>query len=152
ADLAQTWGIPVGEVPYALALSQDRKMVFVITISSPTGSGTSPNSTFGGTPDKWYKIFDGVITDQGTVDPTSLVHFAGNAAHWGTQSEAASFENNYRWMWLTVGYGSRTVGVWHIDDDGVFRLDGATSAATLDLCPPLSSAYAQYMVTPTRVN
>src|SRR6185369_5058129 len=64
----------------------------------------------------------------------------------------ASFENNYRWMRLTVGYGSRTVGVWHIDDDGVFRLDGATSAATLELWPTFSGGYPQYPVTPTRDN
>lgn len=138
-DVAYDWGIPIGEVPVSVALSADRRMVFLMTISTPTLTGSGLRLVGNGTIDRWYKIIGGKIVARGTVDASAAIEFSGNFCHLLPYVVVASFENNYQWMWLASGITS-TVSVFRIIGN-VFAEESATLGGSVELWPFSAHAY-----------
>lgn len=134
SDFCADAGIPDGEYPHAVSLSPNSRVALVFT--SPTDDYTSA------TIDRWYRIEDGVVTAQGTVDPPlqGIELGLGNRRIYATAT-VNCLEQNGRYLWMYVGNTSYVPGDKHlrlgwIDDDDNFSI--LTSAG---YGGPLDSSY-----------
>lgn len=121
-NLPYVAGIPVGEWIGGLALSRDRKQLFLFTSpTTPSGGGNVIN--------KWYKIVDFAIVAYGTVSPARPYSDIGFGSYY--DDNINSFENNGRWMWHFKTSGGNYIGgstnpglgmnTYWIDDSGNFN-------------------------------
>lgn len=118
ARFLYTAGVPAGLFCSNTCMTEDGKALFAFTRVSAVASV-----------DHWYKIVDGVVAADGTVDPSIASYFTSNSGPYGqtgkphgvpgdgTIMNSMSVENNGTYFWYMQG-AAQTVRMFVIDGSG----------------------------------
>lgn len=114
---SSVWGIPNGLNIRSVVLSQNGKILFVLTHPSSSSHG----------PIYYYKIVGGVIVAEGDIissGPMAYPLGLGNSSPLGGSFTVAMAENNGRYLWFyqgniaILGPGNLALTMWKIADNG----------------------------------
>lgn len=115
-NLLITSGIDTTEVYMGCILSQDAKMLLVMTVTG--AQYTAGNHT---QPTKWYKIFNSAVTDSGPV-ASGVGRIQGSTCFGsGVNDTAAMFEDDYTHCWLAFGSNPVFMVYWIDPADSTFK-------------------------------